>query len=379
MTKNTSRGNLGSVFIYYLIEIIAGEKEDALPVTQYKKVEKELADRMGSWFRRIWVSIANFFKYVMVKGKQRFTVMLIPHSEKKIFNFQISFFTLIFVTCTLSIVLVGFFVLATHFTAVNEQNTTLTQERDANEKTLTSLKDQVASIRTAGSRFKTSMDAIMSAVQNLSTTNAQSTQLVGSYASFPADASPSAEGIRELSELTTVTNVLSSSTTNLDSITKTIASLLDLMANTPTTWPLRGAIGTITTRFGWTENPFTHAGYLHTGLDIAAVFGTPIVATADGEVTQTSYTSDLGNFVVIQHKYGFYTRYAHMSRTAGEGRGDKVHRGDVIGFIGMTGLTTGPHLHYEVRLGAQYIDPMMFLSIPPGNQSAIAISGGASD
>ena len=109
-----------------------------MPVTQYKKAEKELADRMGSWFRRIWVSIGNFFKYIMVKGKQRFTVMLIPHSEKKIFNFQISFFTLIFVTCTLSIILVGFFVLATHFTYTNEQNVKLTQEtrrerKDAHE------------------------------------------------------------------------------------------------------------------------------------------------------------------------------------------------------------------------------------------------------
>jgi len=69
-----------------------------LPVTQYKKVEKEFADRIGSWFRRVWASLGNFFKHIMVKGKQRFTVMLIPHSEKKIFNFQISFFTLIFAT-----------------------------------------------------------------------------------------------------------------------------------------------------------------------------------------------------------------------------------------------------------------------------------------
>ena len=137
-----------------------------MPVTQYKKVEKEFADRMGSWFRRIWVSIGNFFKYIMVKGKQRFTVMLIPHSEKKIFNFQISFFTLIFVTFTLGIILVGFFLLATNFTYTNEQNVKLTQERDANEKTLTSLKDEIAAIRTAGKHFKTSIDGVMAAIES---------------------------------------------------------------------------------------------------------------------------------------------------------------------------------------------------------------------
>ena len=119
-----------------------------MPVTEYKKAEKEFADRIASWFRRALISIGNFFKYIMVKGKQRFTVMLIPHSEKKIFNFQISFFTLIFVTLTLSIILVGFFILVTHFTYTNEQNVRLTQERDANEKTLTSLKDEIVRLYT---------------------------------------------------------------------------------------------------------------------------------------------------------------------------------------------------------------------------------------
>src|SRR5208337_1138696 len=85
LTKSTHYGNVSLNFIYYLNETIAHRwKEDDLPVTQYKKVEKEFAERVGSWFRRIWVSVGNFFKYIMVKGKQRFTVMLIPHSENKI-------------------------------------------------------------------------------------------------------------------------------------------------------------------------------------------------------------------------------------------------------------------------------------------------------
>ena len=142
------------------------EKEDALPVTQYKKVEKEFADRIGSWLRRLWVSLGNSLKYIMVKGKQRFTVMLIPHSEKKIFNFQISFFTLIFVTFTLGIILIGFFFLATNFTYTNEQNVKLSQEKDTNEKTLTSLKDEISAIRAAGKHFKTSIDTVMAAIES---------------------------------------------------------------------------------------------------------------------------------------------------------------------------------------------------------------------
>ena len=185
-----------------------------MPVTEYKKAEKEFADRITSWFRRAWISIGNFFKYIMVKGKQRFTVMLIPHSEKKIFNFQISFFTLIFVTLTLSIILVGFFFLATHFTYTNEQNVRLTQERDANEKTLTSLKDEVASIRTAGKHFKTSIDSVLSAIESLDTSPATGTSLVAaSFPSYPERTlppPPTAHG--SSADLKTLTNLLGNST-----------------------------------------------------------------------------------------------------------------------------------------------------------------------
>jgi murein DD-endopeptidase MepM/ murein hydrolase activator NlpD len=344
-----------------------------LPVTQYKKAEKEFADRMASWFRRVWVSISNFFKHILIRGRQRFTVMLIPHSEKKIFNFQISFFTLIFITFTISIILVGFFLLATNFTFINEQNVKLTHERDADEKTLTSLKDEIAAIRTVGKHFKTSIDSALSAATNLDTNVAASPNIVAS--SFPAatdDVSAGAESIRELSDLKTLTSLLGNSSDSLGQIAKVLTAFKDLMANTPTMWPLKNGVGIITTRFGWETDVFTKAGYMHTGVDFAWGVGTPVVATADGNVIQTSYSEDLGNFITIQHKYGYYTRYCHFSSFAGKHKGDRVNRGDVIGYIGMTGRTSGPHLHYEVRLGSSYVNPMQFLSISPENASTLA-------
>jgi murein DD-endopeptidase MepM/ murein hydrolase activator NlpD len=346
-----------------------------LPVTQYKKVEKEFADRIGSWIRRAWTSLGNFYKHIMVKGKQRFTVMLIPHSEKKIFNFQISFFTLIFVTFTLGIILVGFFLLATNFTYTNEQNVRLTQEQSVNQATLTNLKDEIAAIRTAGKHFKTSIDNVLAAIGNQDAVSA--TSIGGVAANFLAPEDPSTEN-KELSDLKSLTSLLDSSKTPLDEISKVLSTYRDLMANTPTYWPLKGTHGIITTRFGWTTNPFTHLGYMHTGVDIAWAVGTPIVASADGTVIQTGATDDLGYFVTIQHKYGFYTRYAHLARFAGKYKGDVVSRGDIIGYIGMTGLTTGPHLHYEVRLGSSYVDPMQFLSITP-EIATFSVSGRSSD
>ena len=146
-----------------------------MPVTQYKKVEKQFADRFGSWLRRIWVSILSFFKYIMQKGKQRFTVMLIPHSEKKIFNFQISFFTLIFVTCTLGVVLVGFFLLATSYTYTNEKIVKVSQDLQNNETTMENLKDEISGIRKAGRSFKASMDNVMRVIGNQDYLNANGT------------------------------------------------------------------------------------------------------------------------------------------------------------------------------------------------------------
>jgi murein DD-endopeptidase MepM/ murein hydrolase activator NlpD len=127
---------------------------------------------------------------------------------------------------------------------------------------------------------------------------------------------------------------------------------------------LKNVRGNVTTRYGWTIHPFTNLGYLHTGVDIAWPAGVPVVATANGEVAQVGWSDQLGNFVVLRHKYGYFTKYAHLQYAIAR-KGAKVNRGDTIGYLGNTGLSTGPHLHYEVRLGADYVDPQNFLSIKP--------------
>jgi len=346
-----------------------------LPVTQYKKVEKQFADRFGSWLRRIWISVLNFFKYIMQKGKQRFTVMLIPHSEKKIFNFQISFFTLIFVTVTLGVVLVGFFLLATNFTYTNEKITKVSQDLQNNETTMENLRDEISGIRKAGRSFKASMDNVMRVIGNQDYLNANNAP--GVSALYIAPEETEGGSLKELSDLKSMTSLMENSVEPLDEINKVLSTYKELLADTPTMWPLKGVRGNITTRFGWTIHPFTHLGYLHTGVDIAWALGTPVEATANGTVAQTGYTEDTGNFITIQHKYGFTTRYLHLLQIVTH-KGDHVNRGDTIGYVGNTGLSTGPHLHYEVRLGANYVDPMNFLSITP-DLAGVKVSGRATD
>jgi murein DD-endopeptidase MepM/ murein hydrolase activator NlpD len=99
----------------------------------------------------------------------------------------------------------------------------------------------------------------------------------------------------------------------------------------------------------------------HTGIDYAAVQGTPVRATADGSVSYASLRGGYGNMVEVQHPNGYATRYAHLSRIAVR-EYQAVRQGDVIGYVGATGLATGPHLHYEVRRKGQPVDPMVAMA-----------------
>lgn len=112
--------------------------------------------------------------------------------------------------------------------------------------------------------------------------------------------------------------------------------------------------------FGWRVDPFTGQMALHEGLDYMAEVGTPILAVADGIVTQAESTPDYGNIVKVDHGSGLETRYAHASRLLVKA-GDRVARGQLIAEVGNTGRSTGAHLHFEVRLNGVALDPRKYL------------------
>ncbi len=132
-----------------------------------------------------------------------------------------------------------------------------------------------------------------------------------------------------------------------------------MVAETPSVWPLYGLI---TSPFGWRSNPFGGSGgEYHEGLDIAAPYGTPIRATADGKVEQSGWNGSYGISITIYHRDGIETLYGHMSRTA-VAAGVHVTKGQVIGYVGATGRATGCHCHYQVMIHGTPVNPMSYLN-----------------
>jgi murein DD-endopeptidase MepM/ murein hydrolase activator NlpD len=130
-----------------------------------------------------------------------------------------------------------------------------------------------------------------------------------------------------------------------------------LLAATPSTKPVQGWY---TSRFGYRISPFTEKPLMHEGLDIAAAPGTPVFTTADGTVTFAGYDPGYGKLVVIDHGYGVETRYGHNSEVF-VSSGQKVRHGERISAVGSTGRSTGPHVHYEVRVNGQPVDPLNYI------------------
>lgn len=117
---------------------------------------------------------------------------------------------------------------------------------------------------------------------------------------------------------------------------------------------------TLTSGFGMRDHPVIGGRRAHKGIDLAAPTGTPVYATADGTVEMAQWFSSYGKFVKIEHGADLETRYAHLSGYT-VSAGQSVRKGDLIGYVGSTGRSTGPHLHYEVRVSGQAVNPMPYM------------------
>lgn len=130
-----------------------------------------------------------------------------------------------------------------------------------------------------------------------------------------------------------------------------------ILASTPSFWPVQGWV---TSGFGTRRSPFSSGIEFHKGIDISTRYGKAIMAPADGLVVKSGYESADGNTIRIEHGHGFSTAYLHLSKIAAR-KGERIKKGDVIGYVGDTGRSTGPHLHYSVFVNNVPVNPQKYL------------------
>ena len=171
-----------------------------------------------------------------------------------------------------------------------------------------------------------------------------------------------------LGDLTTLAQEIASREQSLRELQTHLDKKTAVLAATPTILPTKGLV---TAGFGYRKSPFTGKREFHEGMDIAALPGTPVVATADGIVRFAGPAASYGNVVFIDHGHGFATAYGHNSTIRVHAR-QRVRRGETIAYVGNTGRTTGPHVHYEVHLDGVASNPMKYAVDNTGITFAVA-------
>jgi murein DD-endopeptidase MepM/ murein hydrolase activator NlpD len=162
-------------------------------------------------------------------------------------------------------------------------------------------------------------------------------------------------------DLNIIGNRIAAQQASYKEITGLVMNKEKLLAATPAIQPLSNKdLNRIASGFGYRIDPIYKTIKMHSGMDFTAPQGTPIYATADGVVRVAGYGDEgYGNYVIISHGFGYETLYGHMLRIKAR-RGTRVKRGEIIGLVGNTGKSTGPHCHYEVHKNGQKLDPVYF-------------------
>ena len=331
---------------------------------KYKRIEKNLVARMMHSLGAFFTQIGHFFVRVFRIFDEKLTIMIVPHSQGKVINLQTNVFAL-----TLGLLVIigvtGSFVYFNHKTSGS--NAEIARLKEENRETLASLdelRDENNNLLQTAKRFQTSLSQSLSLLGiNQSTPVSKTTNRSSDLSSLFDTQDVASGSLKEAADIRQLTAYLESAMEPVEEIAKMLNSQGTLFTDIPNVWPLKNGVGHISMAFGQNVHPITQQWYIHKGLDFSTWRqGDPVVATANGQVVTVGYDDSFGNFIIIKHKHGIYTRYAHLS-TVRVTKGQQVTQRQVIGAIGNTGITTGPHLHYEVHIGSDVVDPAKYINI----------------
>ena len=334
-------------------------------VHEYKRFENSLVHKTKNGFFASASTVGGFFKAIGRTVTRRYTVVLVPHSEKKVYNLHVSVLSVCCFFLVLAAILGTFLWYGVSYRSTRGSLLDKDSRLKETQASLDQIRDELNHLLKEIKNFEPVLMSTVSALgADVAGTSKATKASAGDLSSF-FDIKESLSGtIREVEDLRRFSEFLSSATPRIKEIGSLLNSQSALLTEIPSIWPIKGTFSHISMKFGTNENPFTGQYYIHKGIDLSTYRqGDPIVATANGQVVTVEFDQNgFGNNVIIQHNYGFYTRYAHMLSFRVRA-GQRVQQGEVIGYIGNTGLSTGPHVHYEVHIGSEVRDPLNYMNI----------------
>ena len=286
--------------------------------------------------------------------RKQHTIIVVPHARARFRQFQVTSRLLWSVATAVSLSLllgVVFGVLWIRSVRKNREVSTLVAENQDLRGRTKVLNSKLESLEKLLGEFE-ERTRRLSIVAGLSGVQDPGTGGVGGLTAFPADNASHTEAVLE--EASRRGLFLSG---RLGQVEQKLSFQADQLALTPTLAP---AVGVLTAGFGQRSDPFTGLQEFHTGIDISSPTGGRIVAPASGTVVRVGWQNGYGRIVEIAHGFGIRTLYAHLDapRVA---EGQRVRRGDLVGLVGSTGRSTGPHLHYEVQVGGRPVNPLDYV------------------
>ena len=325
-----------------------------------KMMSRSFTDEKPSVAQRIRGGISKIFHIF----DNKLTIMIVPHSQGKVMNLQTNVFAMVLGIVIVFGILLSFIFFNKNAISSSAEISRLFSETRETMASLDELRDENQNLFHAAKRFQSSLDNSLSLLGLEQKTNLKDSPLPnGDLASLFGTEGTAVGSMREISDVRQLASYLESAVQPIEQIGKMLETQNSLFSDIPSIWPLTAPQLHISMAFGPNIHPITGQWYVHKGLDMSTWrSGDPIRAPANGQVVTVNYDAGYGMNIIIKHKHGIYTRYAHMSQFRVK-TGDFVSQNQVIGLVGNTGVTTGPHLHYEVHVGNDVVDPMKYLNI----------------
>ena len=305
----------------------------------------------------------KFWERFVEKGHEKMTIMFIPHDEKKIINFQISKFIIMFF-----ISLFVFIIITSSYAVIKNK----TEQEEVKRQLLAyrGVKADLVKYEQLTNEISKTMEDLKPDIESIYQLSSDTEEIGDLWAYNDFDF----EGMDKLLKNKKVISddifsmkKVQTDLTNATNIIKTVENFINERSKVENQMPsLYPIMGQITSLFGWRRSPFGHGRDFHTGIDIAAAPGSRIRSAAPGFVVFSGWMGGYGKAVKIKHSYGYETIYGHMSATnIAADPNKRIEAGTIIGFVGMTGNATGNHCHYEIKLGDVAINPWPYMRKPP--------------